>query len=180
MASVTENNHKPLHMRGMLLRLLMVGGLGCVLAVTVSCDTPRSRREWLALFFDGVPMPAEPGKTGPAKEPAKPGAGEAVAASEVPVVKAVPRTGIHPPYVDNNCSGCHAQDMSQGLKGKVIDVCFSCHSNFVSQAKVKHSPAEEGQCLECHAPHESPYRYLLVKRGMALCLQCHDDPTKGL
>ena len=33
------------------------------------------------------------------------------------------------------------------LKGPVRNVCFECHDDFLSDAKYKHAPAEEGECL---------------------------------
>jgi predicted CXXCH cytochrome family protein len=40
-----------------------------------------------------------------------------------------------------------------------------------------HGPVTSRQCDECHAPHESPFASLLVRRGDDLCLYCHGEET---
>ena len=46
------------------------------------------------------------------------------------------------------------------------------------EAKYKHSPVEEGECLECHDAHKSKHSGLVKKTGAALCYECHDDEVK--
>jgi predicted CXXCH cytochrome family protein len=41
-------------------------------------------------------------------------------------------------------------------------------------AEFKHSPAEEGECLECHVAHESTEPFLLKRKGNATCFGCHE------
>jgi len=126
------------------------------------------------MFFDGVPQSNQPVKT-----PLKTNTVAATQASG-PITAPGPNHPAHPPFAQNKCSACHATEMSQGLKGKLIDICLSCHSNTIGQAKFKHAPAAEGECLSCHKPHSSTNQFLLVKTGSGLCFDCHDDPTKGL
>jgi predicted CXXCH cytochrome family protein len=37
-----------------------------------------------------------------------------------------------------------------------------------------HPPAEEGECLGCHLPHESEFASLLANEVPEICLDCHD------
>ncbi len=53
-------------------------------------------------------------------------------------------------------------------------LCFDCHDNFLKDAKFKHDPAANGDCLSCHDPHVSETDALLIKPGAQLCFQCHD------
>jgi predicted CXXCH cytochrome family protein len=61
------------------------------------------------------------------------------------------------------------------MKGPMNTVCFACHDDFLEKAKVKHSPAESGECMSCHEPHESPNKKLLLRVGAALCFDCHEQ-----
>jgi predicted CXXCH cytochrome family protein len=60
------------------------------------------------------------------------------------------------------------------LKGKLVDLCFACHDDFLEKAKFRHAPAESGECTLCHNPHESKEKALLVKPGSPLCFECHE------
>jgi predicted CXXCH cytochrome family protein len=50
----------------------------------------------------------------------------------------------------------------------------------MEKAKVKHQPAENGECLACHNPHASETKKLLLKAGDKLCFECHDDLQQAL
>jgi len=153
--------------------LLAIGG---PLLLTVSCTTPRTRHEWLTMFFDGVPP--ESGKV----SSDVPGTGEEETEQESTITRETsvkrqkkPPMIVHDPYAERNCKACHASQFSQKLVGNIIDICLSCHEDFFESATVKHSPAEEGECLECHHPHESKEKYLLLHAEPALCYECHDE-----
>ena len=45
----------------------------------------------------------------------------------------------------------------------------------MTKQKFKHAPVEEGNCVACHKPHDSPNKALLVKAGATLCYECHDQ-----
>ena len=36
-----------------------------------------------------------------------------------------------------------------------------------------HGPAAGGYCTECHNPHMSKSKKLLIRNGQDLCLECH-------
>ncbi|NIN99727.1 MAG: cytochrome C, partial [Anaerolineae bacterium] len=42
-----------------------------------------------------------------------------------------------------------------------------------------HSPAMQGMCLQCHKPHVSQKKKLLVADKSALCSNCHDLASEG-
>jgi predicted CXXCH cytochrome family protein len=61
------------------------------------------------------------------------------------------------------------------------EVCLECHDDMsaeglAEEGEVLHSPAEEGECVECHDPHKARYASLLRVGDPfeKLCFQCHD------
>lgn len=59
-------------------------------------------------------------------------------------------------------------------------VCFDCHTASTFKGHMTHSPVATGQCTQCHSPHLARYKGLLVKKGRALCFQCHQSLEKNL
>lgn len=135
-----------------------------------------TKHDWLCLFFDGVPGGPETSATN--QQQAVAAATTNAAAAQVAQPKAVTRF-LHAPYADNKCGSCHVMSFSQRIAKKTIDLCFACHTNFLATAKVKHAPVEQGECLACHNPHQADNKFLLVRKGKALCNECHDDVTLG-
>jgi predicted CXXCH cytochrome family protein len=45
----------------------------------------------------------------------------------------------------------------------------------IAKASFKHAPAENGECISCHDPHESQQTKLLKKAGRKLCMDCHEE-----
>lgn len=62
-------------------------------------------------------------------------------------------------------------------KPKVVD-CFKCHDRAAFQKRVKHEPAAEGDCLDCHSPHVARFKGLLQKKVKDLCYSCHADAAE--
>ena len=151
----------------------------CAVVLTVwvgaGCAS-MTKHDWLRIFFDGVPD--ENNATATNALPSV-----AVSTNQTgPLPSTQPRPPsrcIHAPYADNKCAACHVVKFSQRIAKKPIELCFSCHTNFLVQAKVKHAPAEQGECLSCHHPHQSDNKFLLLRKGKALCLECHEDVTAG-
>lgn len=92
-------------------------------------------------------------------------------------------TFVHMPVQERECGICHGASPEHRVnpnkyafgKIKVIsDVCFECHLRFQT-GKFTHSPVRSGECLACHDPHGSPYKFLLIAQGGALCFSCHDE-----
>jgi predicted CXXCH cytochrome family protein len=134
-----------------------------------------TKRKWLTVFFDGVP--AEGSRTNaPARAetnaPVSPHAASGFVRPEQWVEPVIFR---HKPFLNEDCSQCHESKFSQRMKGPATQVCFACHTNFLQNATVKHTPAESGECMSCHHPHQSPHKGLLLMTGKAACFECHDD-----
>jgi predicted CXXCH cytochrome family protein len=150
----------------------------CCALLAAGCAT-ETRYKWLSRFFDGVPAPgAAPAQaTNPDEQIVPADSNVVLVASTAPV--AIPHT-FHPPFHDQTCTECHESKFSQKMKGPMNTVCFACHDDFLEKAKVKHAPAESGECTSCHDPHESPNKKLLLRVGAALCFDCHeaDDVAK--
>jgi predicted CXXCH cytochrome family protein len=141
---------------------------------TAGCDS-TAKRQWLTVFFDGVPGPV----TGTNVVAATTNlTGENVpVAPEKPAPAPPPSTfSSHPPFLQQNCTACHASASGMGLKAPPPELCWNCHKDFLAGQKVKHQPVESGDCTSCHEPHQSENKHLLVKKGTELCLSCHDDP----
>ena len=148
----------------------------CSLLLAVGCAT-RTKHEWLCLFFDGVPP--EPSAGQGLSTASGPAATTNGAARPLAPKVAAPTVFVHKPYGEDQCDKCHDRTSGQKLRGSVKDVCLNCHTGLLARAKHLHSPAEDGECLQCHAPHQSLQKSLLLRKGKALCYECHDDVTKG-
>ncbi|MBI5665158.1 MAG: cytochrome C [Nitrospirae bacterium] len=94
---------------------------------------------------------------------------------------------VHGPVSAGECTVCHGQlpkhkdKPEQNKFGKVKDLaktCYSCHEKFKAK-KFIHSPVEEGECIACHSPHESPNKFQLLAKGSELCFNCHDEAIVG-
>ncbi|MCK5505358.1 MAG: hypothetical protein KAJ10_09360, partial [Thermodesulfovibrionia bacterium] len=90
---------------------------------------------------------------------------------------------IHGPIAAGECTVCHGKadrhkDKPEKYKFKKVEdlanKCYSCHDKFKPK-KVTHTPVEEGECVACHSPHGSPYKFQLIAKGGDLCFTCHDD-----
>jgi predicted CXXCH cytochrome family protein len=87
------------------------------------------------------------------------------------------------------CTSCHEIRVNKDVtRVKLITaspsaVCLTCHTdkNAADLKGTVHPPAVR-DCIKCHNPHQSDYKYQLIKadsgdKGQNLCLECH---TKGL
>lgn len=161
-------------------RFLRTTGQGSALiglALLISACATENRDKWLRTFFDGVPPATSPDS--PAGQTADTPAAARVKTTRTPAAPAAAPRIIHEPYAERECDTCHESKFSQRLGGTQLEVCFTCHDDLLANKQVKHYPVEEGQCTDCHHPHHSPHKKLLVKTGAALCYDCHDDLTKG-
>ena len=94
---------------------------------------------------------------------------------------------VHGPVSAGECTVCHGElakhkdKPEQNKFGKVKDLakkCYSCHEKFKAK-KFIHTPVEDGDCIACHNPHESPNKFQLLAKGSALCFNCHDEAMAG-
>ena len=104
----------------------------------------------------------------------------------------------HGPYAAQECDRCHALSASLkiGARGTAGDkpqksvgerllappeeLCLGCHETKGTRAADErgvrlHGPVASGLCIGCHNPHQSPRRFMLLKKNtVELCTQCHD------
>lgn len=135
----------------------------CAAAVLFLAGTacnPPARHAALTLFFDGVPPPAAPAAAG----------GTVATASIAPVQ----HYREHGPYGAKLCSACHASPAAgNGFIVPRDQLCSHCH-DLGPAKKVQHDPMASGECLSCHDPHSSTYRYLLLAAPNVVCAGCHE------
>jgi predicted CXXCH cytochrome family protein len=149
--------------------LLALAGLGLVFNACSS--TPKSKQEWLRVFFDGVPDPDAPAAAVLSEGAAR--GSVAVPTQGVPPSAAVPVVA-HAPYQKRQCQSCHETTRLVQLRLPATELCDSCHQGIVGARALAHAPAVSGDCLACHRPHSTETPHLLVTTGPGLCLQCHD------
>jgi predicted CXXCH cytochrome family protein len=88
---------------------------------------------------------------------------------------------VHGPVGAGLCSICHqVEDEKEHQFSLVAEdevLCFACHdsSRDMMLEDYVHTPVAGGECIECHDPHGSPYRYALKGEAADLCFQCHDQ-----
>lgn len=94
--------------------------------------------------------------------------------------------GYAPPdthAVENGCDDCHSFAAgSAALLEKPPALCARCHDDVLKgrdgkPQAVLHPPAEEGDCLACHAFHRLSIKQLPAAAKRDLCFGCHDDFT---
>lgn len=130
-----------------------------VLVVAAGSCSPGERHKALTLFFDGVP---------PLEEPPAPG--EAVAVAAAPAERFFRE---HGPYGAKLCHTCHESTASNTYVVPRDELCAQCHT--FEPKRFQHDPLDD--CLGCHDPHSSAYRYLLVAAPNQVCTDCHDPAT---
>lgn len=90
---------------------------------------------------------------------------------------------VHGPVVVGECTVCHGKSPKHKDKPKRYEfkeiknlekICYSCHDQFKPK-KFIHNPVKEGECIACHNPHGSSYKFQLLEQGGALCFNCHDN-----
>jgi len=93
---------------------------------------------------------------------------------------------VHQPVSNKMCNQCHEASASpDALKTKRtgFELCRGCHSKMMSDTFNKnrvHWPlVDKIGCLNCHQPHASPQKNLLMGDMKTLCGKCHKD-TMGL
>ena len=151
-------------------RYLAIVTLFLLLLVLQGCD-PLSRHKVLSTIFDGVPsMP-------PAEQYCGEYAEQRVADYKAELsmkVKATETSVLseHEPYREKRCDDCHDKTKEDGLVKPKKQVCFVCHTNFLT-GEFQHGPAAVGECLVCHEPHSAKFPKLIKKGGNELCEACH-------
>lgn len=89
---------------------------------------------------------------------------------------------MHPPVGSGDCSICHENhqsDIAGLLKQEGNTHCLSCHTKMRESMQTKksvHAPVQQS-CLQCHRPHGSSNKALLIAAVPALCSNCHPNET---
>ena len=89
---------------------------------------------------------------------------------------------VHAPVANKACTQCHEASTSpDALKTKKtgFELCRGCHTNMMNDTFNKnriHWPlVDKVGCLNCHAPHASPQKKLLMGDMKSVCGKCHID-----
>jgi DmsE family decaheme c-type cytochrome len=89
---------------------------------------------------------------------------------------------VHQPVANKMCGQCHEASTSpDALKTKKpgFELCRGCHSSMMNETFNKnriHWPlVDKVGCLNCHEPHASSQKKLLVADMRSLCGKCHID-----
>jgi len=66
------------------------------------------------------------------------------------------------------------------LVAPVEELCWTCHGDIGVKVddRHQHRPFELADCMDCHEPHASDYRDLLVQHERDLCITCHQVGTE--
>jgi predicted CXXCH cytochrome family protein len=89
---------------------------------------------------------------------------------------------VHQPVANKVCTQCHEVSTSpDALKTKKagFELCRGCHSKMMNETLNKnriHWPVvDKVGCLNCHEPHASKGKNLLLGDTKSLCRKCHPD-----
>lgn len=93
---------------------------------------------------------------------------------------------VHAPVANRQCSQCHEAPTSANpfkTKRASYELCRTCHSSMMNETLNKsqiHWPLlDKTGCLNCHEPHASKQKKLLMTDTKSLCGKCHSD-TMGM
>jgi len=89
---------------------------------------------------------------------------------------------VHTPVANKQCGQCHEASSSPTpfkTKRAGYELCLGCHSKTMNEAFDKnriHWPlVDKTGCLNCHEPHASKEKKLLLGDSKTLCGKCHPD-----
>jgi predicted CXXCH cytochrome family protein len=140
-------------------------GLGLV----IGCATPEERYRTLSLFFDDVPLP-ESMRPAPVVEEDPLGKKLRPPVPKAPTLEWV----VHEP----KCEECHPSSRATQLPyASAPQLCWDCHRQEKFAGKFLHGPFAAGACQQCHSPHKSQHRSLLLDPPEEICEGCHDLTT---
>jgi predicted CXXCH cytochrome family protein len=78
-------------------------------------------------------------------------------------------TVVHGPYEQGACDTCHERSDAgnPGTARVTNETCLACHDDFAGKAPVKIGknrahPSVKGSCIDCHNPHNSRKKKLLL------------------
>jgi len=89
---------------------------------------------------------------------------------------------VHQPVANKVCTQCHEDPSSSATfktKRPGYELCRGCHSKMMNETFDKnrvHWPiVDKVGCLNCHEPHASKGKNLLIGDSKSLCGKCHSD-----
>ena len=171
------------------------------IAVTgaVSSCSHAGRHKALTILFTGVPPLEEEGSEAEDSDSDEISAAPAAGQEEAPENRRVSPFWVHRPYRARECTKCHLVGSvgresdasgpirrggppSVGLEmtAPEDELCATCHTTKTegfaeSRGLEIHMPVAAGLCTECHHPHQSRRRYMLLGNdNTALCAECHE------
>ncbi len=93
---------------------------------------------------------------------------------------------VHTPVANRACTQCHEASTSPtpfNTKRAGFELCRGCHSSMINEAFNKnriHWPlVDKVGCLNCHEPHASSQKKLLMGDMKSLCGKCHSDTMES-
>jgi predicted CXXCH cytochrome family protein len=102
----------------------------------------------------------------------------------------VKNTVVHPELA-STCDICHTSTGTKhpepGVKGFLLSeklpvLCFNCHTEFqegFEKSTSAHRPVSDRlSCVNCHNPHSSPEKKLVINSTNELCLKCHNKTIR--
>ncbi len=164
---------------------------------TAGCDK-YTRYRVITFFFTGVP-PIDEGSVIPKKK-ASP-----IPIEKKKILSKETMPFVHGPFGAGQCDLCHEAVSPEGPKkpskeepkktafgslqrlipqklvAPLKEMCIECHiTKSIEQAYNKglwmHGPVSDGLCTGCHDPHQTPFKYILLKgKSIDLCTQCHAE-----
>jgi predicted CXXCH cytochrome family protein len=162
---------------GFVFRISAFFLLLALCAVFIGCATDK-KQKWLTFFFDGVPTTG--GTNAPPVEYDENGKPLDKLVVAQPNQPAAPKQKFvaHPPYEDK--SATNATSLAFGKDERAADAgLLRLPRRFSVKLKVKHQPAENGECSSCHDPHGNSNPKMVLQTGQNLCALCHDPFPKA-
>ena len=160
----------------------------------------------LDFLFDGVPPVARADSNGVAATGDSRAARDEMRRARQDSLRTALDMTSHPPYAEGECTLCHnmpgkrttgqihgsmpslSTDKAAGQGWLVMpadELCFECHDDKTGEyaeenGMMIHAPVEAGECIECHSPHRSRYKHLLLSDPVrTLCFKCHEESIAG-
>ncbi|MFQ6006629.1 MAG: cytochrome c3 family protein [Woeseia sp.] len=187
--------------RRLFVMLIIAVGLA---AVVVGCST-ETRYRIKTIIFTGVPPLHEEQSQAGGEQPeqAQTASAEQLARQQQDREALISPYWQHGPFAARECGLCHSLGQSKSFLGNREDtsqapsraspvsepsrlimppqqLCISCHARhgaaFARERGLKqHHPAASGACTQCHNPHQSLRRYMLLGAdNRELCGGCHE------
>lgn len=147
----------------MRVRLAMIP-----MAAVVVWGCSVTARDRLAHFFFEIPEPIAEGDV----------AAKTASSEDRPPALQLPPprfVSVHEPFRERTCTACHDAGNRMQPHDDIAAACKTCHAEYFSE-RVGHFPVSAGQCTQCHDPHRSTRRALLMQDVHDTCVECHEEP----